>query len=291
MKRTNGEKVFSVINYAFMALSTVLCVAPLLYVLMASFISPDDYMAYGISFPRHISLYNYNYLLGGSSKVARGLVINVYVTAVATAFNLIVTYAAAYVISKKYLPGRVALTFFMYFTMLFGGGLVPYYIWMSNIGMIDSLWSIILPGLVAPWNCFLIRNFLMTLPDSIEESARIDGANDIVILARIILPLSTPVIATIGLFYAVGHWNEWFGAMIFINDPSKFPLQLVLRLFLANNALPVSLSELNLRALVEAPTDILKMTAVVISIVPILVVYPFVQKYFVKGIIAGSIKG
>ena len=274
-----------------MVFSTILCIAPMLYIIMASLISPDEYMAHGISFPRHFSLYNYKFLLGGSSKVAHGLWINIYVTAVATALNLVFTYSTAYVISKRYLLGRVGVTFFMYFTMLFGGGIVPYFLWMKNLGMVDSLWSIIIPGLISPWNCFLIRNYLMTLPDSIEESARIDGANDIAIMARIILPISTPVVATVGLFYAVGHWNEWFGAMIFLNDSNKFPLQLVLRYFLVNKVAPVSAAEIRARALQEAPSDILKMTAIVISIFPVLVVYPFVQKYFVSGIIAGSIKG
>ena len=291
MRLSKGERIFSVFNNAFMAFSTILCAAPMLYIIMASFISPDDYMSYGISFPRHFSLYNYIYLIGGKSKVANGLMINIYVTAVATALNLVFTYVCAYVISKKYLPGRVGITFYMYFTMLFGGGIVPYYLWLKNLGLVNSLWSIILPGLISPWNCFLIRNFLMTLPDSIEESARIDGANDVVILSRIILPLSTPVIATIGLFYAVAHWNEWFGALLFINDPDKFPLQLVLRFFLINRAPPMTPADLRARGLTEAPSDILKMTAIVISILPILCVYPFVQKYFVKGIIAGSIKG
>ena len=291
MRLSKGERIFSVFNNAFMAFSTILCAAPMLYIIMASFISPDDYMSYGISFPRHFSLYNYIYLIGGKSKVANGLMINIYVTAVATALNLVFTYVCAYVISKRYLPGRVGLTFFMYFTMLFGGGIVPYYLWIKSLGLLNSLWSIILPGLISPWNCFLIRNFLMTLPESIEESARIDGANDIVILGKIILPLSTPVLATIGLFIAVNSWNGWFTALIYFNDSSLYPLQLVLRYFLANNVLPVTAEEARLRAMVEAPGDILKMTATVIAIFPILVVYPFVQKYFVKGIIAGSIKG
>ena len=291
MKRSFGEKLFYISNYAFMAVSTILCVAPMLYVVMASLIHPNDYMANGITFPKRFSLYNYKYILSANSRIANSVMISVYVTVVATTLNLLFTYTAAYVISKKYLPGRVGITFFMYFTMLFNGGIVPYYLWMSQLGMVDSLWSIILPGLVSPWNCFLIRNFLITLPDSIEESARIDGASDALILAKIILPLSMPVISTIGLFYAVGHWNEWFGAMIFMNDNSKFPLQLVLRLFLSSNASPVTAEEARLKSLVQAPSEILKMTAIVISVFPILIVYPFVQKYFVKGIIAGSIKG
>jgi len=291
MRRSTGEKAFVVFNYAFMVFTTALCIAPMLYVILGSFISPDDYLSYGITFPKHFSLYNYNYLLGGNSKVLRGLIVTIYVTAMSTAISLTGTYITAYVISKKYLPGRVGITFFMYFTMLFSGGIVPTYIWMKSLGFVDNLWVLIIPGFVSAGNTFLIRNFLMTLPESIEESARIDGANDIVILGKIILPLSTPVLATIGLFIAVNSWNGWFTALIYFNDSSLYPLQLVLRYFLANNVLPVTAEEARLRAMVEAPGDILKMTATVIAIFPILVVYPFVQKYFVKGIIAGSIKG
>ena len=291
MRRSTGEKAFVVFNYAFMVFTSALCIAPMLYVILASLISPDDYLSYGITFPKHFSLFNYQFLLGGSSKVLRGLIVTIYVTAMGTAISLTGTYITAYVISKKYLPGRVGITFFMYFTMLFGGGIVPTYVWMSSLGFVDNLWVLIIPGFVSAGNTFLIRNFLMTLPESIEESARIDGANDLVILGRIILPLSTPVLATIGLFIAVGTWNGWFTAMIYFNDSNLYPLQLVLRYFLANNVLPVTAEEARMRDMIEAPSVLLKMTSIVIAIFPILVVYPFVQKYFVKGIIAGSIKG
>lgn len=275
-----------------MTVITLLCAFPLIYVTMASFISTRDYAAYGITFPKHFSLENYVAILSKGSKVMQGFWISVYVTVIATVLNLIFTFITSYGISKKYLPGRVGITFFMYFSMLFSGGIVPYYLLIVRLGMIDSLWSIIVPGLISPWNCFLMRNFLMALPETIEESARIDGANDFVVMARIILPLSMPVVATIGLFYAVGHWNEWFGAMIFINDATKHPLQLVLRNILTINAAVLDPAVAAAKARIDPPpNELLKMTALVVTTVPILVVYPFVQKYFVKGIIAGSIKG
>ena len=291
MRRSIGEKAFIAFNYVFLSLSTIICVAPMLYILMASFISPNEYLAHGISFPRRFSLYNYIYLLGVKNKVTRGLAINIYITVVATALNVIFTFITAYVISKKYLLGVTKMTFFMYSTVLFSGGLIPFFLWMRFLGFSNSLWVLIVPGLITPGYCLLIRNYLVAIPASLEESAKIDGANDLVIMFQVIMPLSLPVVATIGLFYAVEHWNEWFNAMIFLSDSNKYPLQLVLRYFLVNRVMPVDPEQIRNRALVEVPSDILKMTAIVISMFPILCAYPFVQKYFIKSIIAGSVKG
>jgi putative aldouronate transport system permease protein len=206
-----------------------------------------------------------------------------------TLISLIVTSAMAYSLSRKYLPYRGIVMKFVFFTMLFSGGLIPYYLLIKNLGLIDKIWSVIITGAVSSWNMILMRNFFMAIPGEIEESALIDGANDILILLRIMIPISKPALATIGLYYAVGYWNNWYGPMLFLNNNKLWPMMLFLKqvvqsanavnelMIYKNNNIP--------------PSDSIKMAVVVVCTLPILIVYPFLQKYFVKGVMIGSIKG
>ncbi|MNI39980.1 Inner membrane ABC transporter permease protein YcjP [compost metagenome] len=197
----------------------------------------------------------------------------------------------AYALSKKYLPHRNFYTMLIVLTMFFSGGLIPTFLLIKSIGLYDTRWALIIPGLINTFYMIIMRNFFMELPQELEDSAKIDGANDIQILARIVVPVSKPILATIGLWVAVHHWNEWFQALIYIQDQSKIVLQILLRRLIVEN------DDLQMRELMSQATEdevvaeTVKSAVLMIATIPILVVYPFIQKYFVKGIMVGSLKG
>ena len=206
--------------------------------------------------------------------------------------NLMVTISLAYGLSKDNLKGKTVITGFVFFTMLFSGGLIPTFILVKGLGLIDSRWAMVLPCLVNTWNLLIMRNFFYAIPKSLEEAAVIDGANDIQILTKVVLPLSKASIATIGLFYAVSHWNAWFDAMLYINKTPLLPMQNILRNIITAAS---SIGDLGAEAYnsldVVPPSQSIRAATIVITTLPILVVYPFVQKYFVKGVMVGSVKG
>ncbi|RXZ80511.1 carbohydrate ABC transporter permease [Paenibacillaceae bacterium] len=242
--------------------------------------------------PQQFTLSAYEYIFS-TPILTRSFLITVLITAVGTFFNLMFTAFAAYGLSKPNVPGYTFFTWVIILPMLIGAGLIPYYILLKNIGLIDSLWVLILGGLVSPFNFILMRNFFWSIPEGIEESASIDGASELTTLWKIILPLSKPVLATVGLFYAVGHWNDYFNGLIFINDNTKWPLQVVLRSIIIDQnmmnmgAIPQSMDP---SKVVVTPENI-KAAAIIFAVVPIMLCYPFLQKYFVKGIMIGSVKG
>lgn len=290
-KKSRSRIGFEIFNYTFLSILIIVTAFPFLYIIVVSLIDPKDYLAYGITFPKRITLYNYRVLLGGGSKILASFGLTIYLTVVGTAVNILMTSSLAYSLSKKYLPWRNFFTLLIFFTMLFGGGMIPTYLLVKSLGMLDRLTALIIPGAISAWNLFIMRNFFMAIPESLEESAKIDGANDIVVFLKIILPLSLPIIATIGLFYAVGHWNQWFTALLYITTPKKFPLQLVLRDIIQNSSSPIDPSLAHQANGMLPPGDILRMASIVVATLPILFVYPFLQKYFVKGIMIGSVKG
>ncbi|MCS7071399.1 MAG: carbohydrate ABC transporter permease [Anaerolinea sp.] len=219
--------------------------------------------------------------------------ITVFITVVGTLLNLVTTILAAYALSKRELPGNSVIMGFIVFAMLFSAGIVPTFMVVRQLGLIDSIWSLIWPSLVSPFNLILMRNYFWSVPPELEESARIDGASDVRILWSIVLPLSMPAIATIGLFYAVGHWNQFFSALFYINDNSKWPLQLLLRsIIIENNFQNMGAGggwgEVRQRMI--NPENI-KAATIVFATVPILMVYPFLQRYFVQGVKLGALKG
>jgi putative aldouronate transport system permease protein len=213
----------------------------------------------------------------------------VIVTIVGTVVSLFATTLAAYALSKKRLKGRVFLTIFILFTLYFSGGIIPTFMVVKGLGLLDTLASLILPIAVSAFNFIIMKAFFQQLPESLEEAATIDGCNDIMYLTKFVLPLSGPIIATIGLFYAVHYWNDYFNGLLYITSPDKFPLQLLLRQLLFTEALnQISLSEnMGQQVMPEA----MKAASVVVAIVPIVLIYPFLQKYFVKGVMLGSVKG
>lgn len=291
MVNGKGNYRFQAFNSILLTLVILLCTFPFLYVLMGSFISPADFMRYGMTFPHNPSLFNYKVLLGPGSRLLISYAVTAFITVTGTAVSLSVTSLMAYGLSKKMLPNRNALTTFVFFTVLFSGGMIPTYLLVKALGLLNSLWSLILPSAVNTWYMLIMRNFFSELPDALEESARIDGAGDWSILFKIVYPLSLPVLATIGLFYGVERWNTWFDALLYISNPNKFPLQLVLNDIINFNSQAVDPSLLAARHQTMPSADILKMTAIIVSTLPIMCVYPFIQKYFVKGVMVGSVKG
>ncbi len=243
--------------------------------------------------PHSFTLEAYKYIFQ-TPVLLKSFGITVFVTVVGTFLNLVFTITAAFGLSKTHIPGHKYFMWFIIVPMLFGAGLIPMYILLKNIGLLDSVWVMIIPGLVAPFNLILMRNFFWSIPESLEESARIDGASELQVLWRVIIPLSKPVIATIGLFYGVAHWNDFFTGLFFISDNSKWPLQVVLRTIIIDQSMmgmgSATAQTQDVTKLVVTPENI-KAATVIFAIVPVLAVYPFLQKYFVKGILLGSIKG
>ncbi|MBP1989469.1 carbohydrate ABC transporter permease [Paenibacillus eucommiae] len=288
-----AETVFQVCNYTFLVAISLSFVVPFLVVLSSSLVSESELIRRGnlILLPQHFDFTAYKVLLSKGSTIYNAYGITLLRVTVGTFLNLLLTSMMAYGLSRKGLPGRNGFITLVFITMLIGGGLIPTYLLLKGLQLLDTFWVMILPGLISAWNLIIMRNFFMQIPVEMEESATIDGASPFGILVRIVLPLSLPTFATIGLFYAVGHWNAWFDATIYINNTRLQPLQVILRQIV----LSMTSEELNTAMMVgmmEKPTaQSLKAAVIIITTLPILCVYPFLQKHFAKGVLTGSIKG
>jgi putative aldouronate transport system permease protein len=273
---------------------------PFIYVLIYSLNEGQDAVRGGIYlWPRKFTLYNYRYVLT-SGTVQQAYLITIGRTVIGTILSLIVTGVTAYGVSFKTLPYRRGIMFYILIPMLFSGGLIPYYIQLASMRLINTFWVYVIPSLFNIWNMFVLMKFFMALPESLRESAIIDGANELVVLWKIIIPVAMPSIAAIALFTAVGHWNDWYTGAFFVNSNKLIPLQTYLQRILSSDNIatltsgsPAMAAEAALRN-----SDVLTMTlkslktaAVMIGTIPILCVYPFLQRYFVKGVMVGSIKG
>lgn len=295
MKKRNGDRLFQNINNSFFAILCFIMLFPLWNVLMTSFVSAGEFFKKPIVlWPDQWYLDSYQFIFGGNT-ISRAFVVTVFITVVGSLYSMTITTTLAYGLSKKSLPGRHLFLTLIMITMFFNGGLIPYYLLINKIGLYDSIWVLILPMAVNTYNFIIIKSFFANIPTELEESARIDGANDITIFTRIILPLSMPVLATFLLFYGVSYWNSWWNCVMFIQDNSKFTLQYVLRQMIVQNVRPGAMTQ----SALSGGTDIyggifdegVKMATVIVATVPILAVYPFLQKYFVKGVMIGSVKG
>ena len=281
------------IIYAVLLLATAITLLPIWIVFVRSFTPTHIISMYpALLWPIEPTLDAYEYIFG-TPTLLRSFGVTVFITVVGTALNLIFTILAAYGLSKRELPGNGLLMGFIVFAMLFSAGIVPTFMVVRQAGLIDSVWALIIPSLVSAFNLILMRNYFWSVPPELEESAKMDGASDLRVLVTIVLPLSMPAIATIGLFYAVGHWNQFFGALFYINDNSKWPLQLLLRSIIIesnfqNMGSAGSWGEVRQKMI--NPENI-KAATIVFATVPILMVYPFLQKYFVQGVKLGAIKG
>lgn len=264
-------------------------------VVVNSFISEAEVARRGsfILWPQAIDLTAYKMLLANTDIIYQAYGVTIFRTVVGSFISLLFTVTLAYGLSKKNLPGNSFISGMIFFTMLFSGGLIPSFLLIKQLGLYDSIWVLIIPNLLSAWNMFLMRNFFRSIPQSLEEAATIDGANPIQTLFKVILPLSVPAIATIGLFYAVGHWNDWFTANIYINDLKLLPVQNIMRRIILSNDIGSMGGEMVAGLVGDTPPmpKTLKAAAMVIGTVPIMIVYPCLQKYFVKGVSVGSVKG
>ena len=286
MVRSKNDLVFDIIVFLFIAVIALFCLIPILYVVSAS-LTPIEEMLRNRGFvliPRKASLAAYKDMLQDPSLMS-SMWVSIRVTVIGTALNLLFTMTLAYPLSREHLHGRSLLIKLIVFTMIFSAGIVPTYLVVKGTGVVNTIWSLIIPSLVTVYNFVIMKSFFEGLPADLFESARIDGAGEFRILFSIVMPLSLPIITTVGLYYAVSHWNVYTAAIYYITDYSKMPLQVILRRIIES----ASMQDLNADAVI--PTETLQMAAVCIATAPIIIIYPFIQKYFVKGTLAGAVKG
>ena len=293
LRMSKGEKVFQVFLIAFMFVLALIFILPFVVVLSTSFVSAEEAARRGsyILWPEEISLTAYKMFLSSGSNLWHAYGNTIFITVVGTFLNLLVTSMLAYGLSRKNLPGRNIFITMIFITMIFSGGLIPTYLVVKTLRLTNTIWAMIIPSLVGTWHFVLLKTFFQGIPDSLEESAMLDGATPWQILTRIVLPLSKPAIATVGLFYAVGHWNSWFAAAMYTDDRKYWPVQILLR----NLIFSASTNEANAEMAVEIgssvpPGETIKCACIIITTLPIICVYPFLQKYFVQGVVVGSIK-
>lgn len=288
-KRT--DKFYNLLIGLFLVIAASACVYPVLYIIFASFSDPGRLMKHSGMLFRSLGFTVKGYEIAFSyAGVKLGYMNTIFVVAVGTAINLILTVMGAFGLSRKGMLLRKPITLMITFTMFFSGGLIPTYMVVKDIGLIDSLFSLILPVAINTINLIILRTGMAALPASLEESAKIDGANDFLLLVRIIIPLVAPTMAVLALYYIVGHWNSWFTAYLFIKTRTKYPLQLVLReILIANTSNAAQTQGLDLSEM-DLYKRLVKYCTTVIATLPILFIYPFLQKYFVNGVMLGSIK-
>ena len=289
IKRSAGDRAFDWINYLFLALFSLTILFPFWNLFVQSVSSPDSGVVDALQmWPKKFSAFNYKYVLA-NKYIWTGYRETLIRTIAGTALSVTLTAMGAYVLSKKKLPNRNFWTTVVLIPMFFSGGMIPSYLWMVNLHLIDNRLVLILPGLISSYNLIIMRNFFMSVPEGLEESAMIDGAGSIRIFFSIVLPITKAVLATVALWVMVGHWNAWFDATIYIRDANKLPLQVVLRRILMEGT--QQMMDMNSTDTNHVTPDTLKAATTFVCMLPIMCVYPFVQKYFVKGVIIGSLKG
>lgn len=293
--RSFSSIMLDIIVHTTLIILLVITLFPVLHVAAVSLSSSKAIDRGLVSiFPVDFSLEAYR-ILWKSGRVPKSFVNSVIYTSVGTVVNMLVTMLMAYPLSKKKLPLRRFYTTLIVFTMFFSGGLIPTFLVVKGLGLYNTMWALILPGAISTMNLIIMRTFFQSIPMELEESAFLDGANDIVVFYRIILPLSKASIATIAMFYAVGHWNSWFNALVYLKDSEKYPMQLILRDIVIQSQMSRELAEQGSTEAYELINTVsvegIKYATLFFSIIPMLIIYPFVQKYFVKGVMIGSLKG
>lgn len=292
IKLTLGDRIFNTVNAIILFLLVVVTLFPFLHLISMSFSSPEAASKFGLHLiPEGFNLDAYRkvfengYILSGYANT----IINTVITVI---LSLFVMTLMAYALSKKYLVHRTFFTGFVVFTMFFQGGLIPSYLLIRNLGLMDNRLALILPVLVNAFNMLIIRNYFMTIPSDMEEAAVIDGANDLTIFFRIMLPLSMPIIATVALWVAVERWNAWFDCLLYIRNPDKYVLQVLLQRIVIDGSSEFMSFDVRTAGTNSEPTaETIKAATIIVSTLPIMCVYPFIQKYFVKGVMVGSLKG
>ena len=283
-----GSRVFDVLNVVVLTALALVTVLPLLYVLAGSFATESEISSRPFFlWPHKFVTDTYHYIFSTDTFV-RALLTTVAVTAVGTVIQLLLTLTMAYPLAKRFLPGRALVLNLVIFTLVFSGGMIPTYLVVRDLGLLDSCWALILPLAINPFYLIVVKSFFQELPEALEEAARIDGCNELNVFLRIVLPLSKPIIATFSLFYAVGIWNDYMSPLLYIDDSKKWTLQMIVRQLTAANA--DSANVLQQLETVTFPEQGLKFAVVVVATLPILFFYPFLQKHFAKGVLIGSVK-
>ncbi len=289
MHNTGPGRVFDIFNHIFLALVAIITVIPFLYVVAGSFASETELATRSFFLiPNDFTTNAYNYIFS-TNAVIRSLGVSILVTVVGTAVSMVLTLTMAYPLSRSTMVGRNLILNLILFSMLFGGGMIPTYLLVKGLGLLDSYWALILPLAINPFNLIIVKTFFQQLPKELEDASKIDGCTEFQTFWRVMLPLSKPVIATFTLFYAVFYWNDFFQALLYITDTTKWPIQLLLQqlVMVAN----LGVGDLQEAQLYEPPEESVKLAVIVIATVPILLFYPFLQKHFAKGVMLGSVKG
>lgn len=288
-EKGRGIQIFRAVNFVYLSLISIIMFLPFWVIVSVAFSSEKSIAQYGYTlWPKEFSLDAFEYIIS-QGTIFRAYGISLFVTATGTLTATIITAMIAYAISRKNLKYRNALSMFVYFTMLFNGGLVPWYVTVTKYGLKDTIWALIIPMVFTPWNMFLIRTFFQTLPDALVESAKLDGAGEWTVFWKIMFPLAKPGIVTITLFYMLQFWNDWWLALNLINNEKLYPLQFLLRQVMSNVSYAAQKGQIGVIA--NVPTETVQMATCLVTIGPIILVYPFLQKYFIKGLTVGAVKG
>jgi putative aldouronate transport system permease protein len=293
IRRSREDKIFDAVNITLLTLMLLAILYPLYFIVIASISNPDRIFAGDVwLYPVEITFEGYSRIFS-DGKIWTGYKNTIIYTVLGTTLNVALTLTAAYALSRKDFYGRNFFMIMFVFTMFFSGGLIPTYLVVQNLGMVNTMWAMIIPKAVAIWNIIVARTFFQaTIPDEMLEAAKVDGCSNTKFFTKIVLPLSKPIIAVMVLFYAVGHWNSYFDALIYLNNESLYPLQLILRnILIQNEAAATMVSDLESVAAQQRIADLIKYGVIIVGSLPLLIVYPFIQKYFVQGVMIGGIKG
>lgn len=293
MEQGFGSKLFHITNYSLLTIIALVTFLPFVYVVLVSFTDPTEYLTKSIVlFPEKWSLSSYEYILS-TPMFMRSLGVSGFLAVAGSILSLIVTSALAYTLSRRRLRGKKFFLVAILLTMLFNPGMIPNFLLIDSLGLMNSLWSLILPGLTSAWYVLLMKNFYEQIPEELEEAAKMDGCSDIGVFFRIMLPVSVSTLAAFGLFFAVAYWNTYFNAILYINRDTLRPMQVILQMMLISAS--TQIADPSVAVMLESeqkmPPEVIKMAAVVVSSLPIVLVYPFLQKYFVSGMMVGSVKG
>lgn len=288
IRKSMGYQTFTVFNYTFLVLASIAMFIPFMHILAGSFSSAGAIIQGRVTiFPADFTFLNYKVVLN-DSRIWKSFGVTVFLTVVGTLLNLIFTSLMAYGLSKQDLKGRKFILLLVLFTMIFQAPLIPSYLLVKSLGMLNTLWSLMIPDLISAFNLIIMISFFRNIPDGLTDAAKIDGCNEYRTLWSIVLPLSLPSLTTIGLFYAVGHWNGYFNSILYISNPNLYPLQLKLRKLIVESDVE---SMLQSAAVTVQSVEGIKMASIIVATIPILIIYPMIQKHFVKGSMLGSVKG
>ncbi len=288
-----GDRLFDIVNILILTGTLLLVLYPLYFILIASISNPNNvYNGEVILIPKGITFEGY-FRIFNDEGILTGYRNSIFYTFTGTLINLLITIPAAYALSRKDLDGRKTFMLFLIFTMYFNGGLIPTYLLVRKLGLINKIWAMVLPNALAVWNLIIARSFFENqLPGELREASVMDGCTDFKYFMKIVLPLSKALIAVMALFYGVNHWNAYFNALIYLREQSRFPLQLILRnILIQNDARAEMMTDISAISEQQRIADLIKYGVIIVASIPMLIMYPLLQKYFVKGVMIGSIKG